>query len=85
MPHVKLSIDLMMEAGRRAQPDGQWWTKSTGEQARAAAQQAGYCLDAPDEIPTGRVLWIEFAEDLAGTDIETVPREPAHSDQPGGA
>lgn len=69
-----LSTHLMMEMGRRAQPDRGWWKPKTVELAREAAQQAAYCLDAPEEIPTGRVLWEQVDDDLSGPVIETVPR-----------
>lgn len=48
-----LSVQLMMEMGRRAQGDGQFWRPETAALAREAAQQAVYCLDAPDDIPAG--------------------------------
>ena len=69
-----LSIQLMLEMGRRVQPDRQWWKPDTVALAREAAQQAAYCLDAPDEIPTGRVLWVQVDAELGGPDIETLPR-----------
>ena len=70
-----LGVHLMMEMGRRAQPDHNWWKPQTAMLAREAAQQAAYCLDAPDEIPTGRVLWVMVDDDLSGPDLETVSRE----------
>lgn len=70
-----LSIELMMEMGSRAQPDGQRWNRDTSRLAREAAQQAGYCLDAPDLIPTGRVLWCGEDDYLAGPEIEMIERE----------
>ena len=70
-----LSVQLMMEMGRRAQPEDRgWWKPKTVELAREAAQQAAYCLDAPDEIPTGRVLWEQVDDDLGGSVPETVAR-----------
>ncbi len=48
-----LSMELMMEMGRRVQGDGKFWRPDTATLAREAAQQAAYCLDAPDDIPAG--------------------------------
>jgi len=48
-----LSIQLMLEMGRRVQGDGQFWRRDTAELASEAAQQAAYCLDAPEDIPAG--------------------------------
>ena len=30
---------------------------------RAAAMDAGYCLDAPDEMPAGSCYWVSVDED----------------------
>ncbi len=72
-----LAIDLMMEMARRAQPDREFWRPDTAALARWASREAGYCLDAPDEIPTGRVLWDQIDADLGGVIVETVPRMTA--------
>ena len=69
-----LAVQLMLEMGRRVQPDHQWWRPETVVLAREAWQQAAYCLDAPDEIPTGRVLWEQVDDDLGGPVPEMVPR-----------
>jgi hypothetical protein len=44
-----LSMHLMMEMGR--------WRPDTAALAREAAQQAAYCLDAPDDMPAGSMVW----------------------------
>ena len=57
-----LSIALMMEMGRRVQgADRGFWKPKTVELARDAAQQAAYCLDAPDDIPAGGMYADEFS------------------------
>jgi hypothetical protein len=69
-----LSIDLMMEMGRRVQPDRNFWRPDTAALAREAAQQAAYCLDAPDDIPAGGM----YADEIAGEPLPmpmTVDRE----------
>lgn len=48
-----LSVQLMLEMGRRVQPDGQFWRPDTAALAHEAAQQAAYSLDAPEDIPAG--------------------------------
>lgn len=48
-----LSIELMLEMGRRAQPDRAFWRPDTAALAAEAAQQAAYSLDAPEDIPAG--------------------------------
>ena len=57
-----LCIELMMEMARRAQPDRGFWNLDTSGIAGEAGQQAGYCLDAPDDIPAGGM----YADELAG-------------------
>ena len=57
-----LSIELMMEMARRAQPDRTWWKPDTADLASDAGRQAGYCLDAPDDIPAGGM----YSDELAG-------------------
>ncbi|MCC7184581.1 MAG: hypothetical protein IT509_13580 [Rhodocyclaceae bacterium] len=69
-----LSIELMLEMGRRAQPDKDFWRPDTAELARWAGREAAYCLDAPEDIPTGRVLWDQIDADLGCVIIEMVPR-----------
>ena len=71
---MMLAIDLMMEMGRRAQPDKEFWRPDTAVLATWASREAAFCLDAPDEIPTGRVLWEQIDADLGGVLVETVPR-----------
>ena len=61
-----LNIELMMEMGRRVQPDGNWWKPETAAMAREAAQDAGYCIDATNEIPAGSVAYEDLEDDLGG-------------------
>lgn len=57
-----LSIQLMMEIGRRAQGDGQFWRNDTAVLAQNAAHEAAYCLDAPDDMPAGGM----YSDELDG-------------------
>ena len=70
-----LSMQLMMEMGRRVQgADRGFWKPQTAELARDAAQQAAYCLDAPEDIPAGGMC----ADEMAGEALPmpmTVDRE----------
>ena len=69
------SMDLMIEMGRRAQPDGLYWRPDTAALAREAGQQAAYCLDAPDDIPAGGMYADEVAEMVVPMQM-VVDREP---------
>lgn len=71
-----LALDLMLEGGRRAQPDNKFWADATTLIARAAWCEAAYCLDAPDDIPAGCTVWDQIDEDLGFPYPRTVPREP---------
>lgn len=70
-----LSIHLMMEMARRVQPEGDWWKPGTAALAGEAGRQAGYCLDAPEDIPAGGM----YSDEMAGEALPmpmTVSREP---------
>ena len=75
MKNRMLSVDLMMEMARRLQQDKGWWKPDTAAGARHAASEAGYCIDAPDEIPAGSVAWEDVDEDLGGPFPTMVFRE----------
>lgn len=61
---------LMIEMSRRC------GHAATGALLRDAGQQAGYCLDAPDEIPAGDVEWHNSDIDcLSGPLERMIPRE----------
>lgn len=60
----KLATELMLTMGRRAQPDGRFWTGRTADLAIAAWNEAEYCLDAPGEIPAGSAVQESIAEDM---------------------
>lgn len=70
-----LSMELMMEMGRRAQPDREFWRPDTAALARDAGQQAAYCLDAPDDIPAGGMYAEEIADMVVPIPM-VVDREP---------
>lgn len=75
-----LSIELMLEMGRRAQGDGKFWRSDTAALAREAGQQAAYCLDAPDDIPAGGM----YSDELAGEALPmlmSVCREGSDADR----
>ena len=74
-----LNIELMMEMGRRVQPDNEWWKPETAAAARVAASEAGYCIDAPNELPAGSVAWEDVDEDLGAPLPTTVFREAANA------
>ena len=75
MDDTGLFLRLMLEAGRRVQPDKKFWSKQTGYFARLAAQDAAYCLDAPNEIPTGSVLWFQVDTENGFPEPQTVSRD----------
>lgn len=65
----------MCEMSRRIRAAGVGATEAL---LRDAGQQAGYCLDAPDEIPAGGVEWYPCfigGDDLSGPIERLVPRE----------
>jgi hypothetical protein len=57
---------LMIEAGKRSSTDILLM--------RAAAMDAGYCLDAPSEIPAGACLWMQAEGEEGYPDRITVWR-----------
>ena len=72
-----LQFELMMEMAQRVQPDRTWWKPETAELAGEAWRQAGYCLDAPDDIPAGGM----YSDELAGEALPmpmTAAREPSN-------
>jgi len=70
-----LSMEIMLEMGRRVQPSG-FWTKQTANFARQAAQEAKYCLDAPDEIPAGGMRCEQIDADWSAPIPISINREP---------
>jgi hypothetical protein len=70
-----LAPQLMLEMARRVCPN-QWLTGERNKQlARAAWTDAGYCLDAPDELPAGG-CHMEWADAENGCAMQmTVERE----------
>lgn len=69
-----LSIELMLEMGRRLQPDGGWWKSETGALAHESARMAAYCLDAPDDIPAGG-MYSDQVDDMPLPMPMMAPRE----------
>ena len=72
-----LQFELMMEMAHRAQPGGAWWNPATAELAGEAWRQAGYCLDAPDDIPAGGMYSNELAGEVFAMPM-TADREPSN-------
>ena len=58
-----LGMKLMMETASRLQPGGGWWQTGTCLLAAEAGRDAGYCLDAPDDIPAGGMYADEIGDE----------------------